>query len=67
MATIKELETQLESVNTRLARVQVSNSELRDEIVVLKNNYGVLVEQVSERLEAIHTRMIKLIKRFLLL
>ena len=59
MATIKELETQLESVNTRLARVQVSNSELRDEIVVLKNNYGVLVEQVS--------RMIKLIKRFLLL
>jgi|TARA_R110000782_G_scaffold97673_2_gene182674 septation ring formation regulator EzrA len=56
MATIKELETQLESVNTRLARVQVSNSELRDEIVVLKNNYGVLVEQVSERLEAIHTR-----------
>jgi len=56
MATIKELETQLESVNTRLARVQVSNSELRDEIVVLKTNYGVLVEQVSERLEAIHTR-----------
>ena len=56
MATIKELETQLESVNPRLARVQVSNSELRDEIVVLKNNYGVLVEQVSERLEAIHTR-----------
>ena len=56
MATIKELETQLENVNVRLARVQVSNSELRDEIVVLKNNYGVLVEQVSERLEAIHTR-----------
>ena len=56
MATIKELESQLENVNTRLARVQVSNSELRDEIVVLKNNYSVLVEQVSERLEAIHTR-----------
>lgn len=56
MATIKELETQLENVNVRLARVQVSNSELRDEIVVLKSNYGVLVEQVSERLEAIHTR-----------
>lgn len=56
MATVKELESQLEKVNTRLARVQASNSELRDEIVILKRNYGVLVEQVSERLEAIHTR-----------
>lgn len=56
MATIKELESRLEKVNERLAHVQVANSELRDEIVVLKNNYGVLVEQVSERLEAIHTR-----------
>jgi len=56
MATVKELESQLENVNARLTRVQTSNSELRDEIIVLKNNYSVLVEQVSERLEAIHTR-----------
>ena len=56
MATVKELESQLEKVSARLARVQASNSELRDEIVTLKHNYSVLVEQVSERLEAIHTR-----------
>jgi|15BtaG_2_1085339.scaffolds.fasta_scaffold02359_4 predicted nucleic acid-binding Zn-ribbon protein len=56
MATVKELESQLENVNARLTRVQASNSELRDEITSLKNNYSVLVEQVSRRLEAIHTR-----------
>ena len=56
MATVKDLESQLEKINARLSRMQASNSELRDEIITLKHNYGVLVEQVSERLEAIHTR-----------
>ena len=43
MATVKELESQLEKINARLSRMQASNSELRDEIVTLKHNYGVLV------------------------
>ena len=56
MATNKELETQVKALTQQVARVQASNSDLRDELVIMKNNYVKLVEQLTERLEAVHTR-----------
>lgn len=53
MATNKELEKQVKTLSERLSRVQSSNSQLRDELVVLKSNYNNLVSELSERLEAI--------------
>ncbi len=56
MATNKELQVKIVNLNERVARLQASNSELRDEMLVLKNNYTTLVKEVSERLEVIHNR-----------
>jgi predicted nucleic acid-binding Zn-ribbon protein len=52
--TNKQLETQVNTLSERVSRLQTSNSELRDELVVIKNNYTTLVKEVSQRLEAIH-------------
>tara|TARA_R110002074_G_scaffold400384_1_gene595751 strand:+ start:2929 stop:3114 length:186 start_codon:yes stop_codon:yes gene_type:complete len=54
MATNKQLETQVNTLSERVNRLQSSNSELRDELVVLKGNYTTLVNEMSQRLEAIH-------------
>ena len=54
MATNKQLETQVNTLSERVTRLQTSNSELRDELVVIKNNYTTLVDEMSQRLEAIH-------------
>jgi len=55
MATNKELEQQVKVLSERVARVQASNSEMRDEVVYLKRNYANLVDDMNARLEAIHT------------
>jgi predicted nucleic acid-binding Zn-ribbon protein len=52
--TNKQLETQVNTLSERVNRLQTSNSELRDELVVIKNNYTTLVSEMSQRLEAIH-------------
>lgn len=54
MATNKQLETQVNTLSERVNRLQSSNSELRDELVALKGNYTTLVNEMSQRLEAIH-------------
>ena len=54
MATNKQLETQVNTLSERVNRLQSSNSELRDELVVLKGNYTTLVNEMSQRLEVIH-------------
>ena len=54
MATNKQLETQVNSLSERVSRLQASNSELRDELVVIKSNYTTLVKEMSQRLELIH-------------
>tara|TARA_R110002049_G_scaffold274489_1_gene452416 strand:+ start:277 stop:462 length:186 start_codon:yes stop_codon:yes gene_type:complete len=54
MATNKQLETQVNTLSERVTRLQTSNSELRDELVVLKGNYTTLVNEMSQRLETIH-------------
>ena len=56
MATVKQLEAQVNKLSENVARLQTSNSELRDELVVVKNNYNTLVQEMSTRLEVIHNR-----------
>lgn len=63
MATTKELESQvstlLANVNELRATVETLKdavSQQRDEVVVLKKNYAILVEDMSTRLEIIHNR-----------
>jgi len=52
--TNKELETQVNTLSKRVASLQNSNSELRDELASIKNNYTTLVNEMSQRLEVIH-------------
>lgn len=47
---LEEKYTQLQS---RVAHVQASNSNLRDEVVALKRNYQSLVEGLNKRFETI--------------
>jgi len=56
MSTNKELETQVKNLNERVIRLQASNSNFKDELVILQHNYTRLVNQMNERLEAVHTR-----------
>lgn len=56
MVTNKELEVLVQDLSKQVNRLQVSNSELRDEVVVLKNNYTKLVNELTTRLEVIHNR-----------
>jgi peptidoglycan hydrolase CwlO-like protein len=56
MATVKQLEEQVSKLSENVSRLQTSNSELRDELVVVKNNYNTLVQEMSTRLEVIHNR-----------
>jgi len=52
--TDKQLETRVNALSERVTRLQTSNSELRDELVIIKNNYTTLVKEMSQRLEVIH-------------
>jgi len=52
--TNKQLETKVIALTESVTRLQVSNSDLRDELVSLKSNYATLVNEMSQRLEAIH-------------
>jgi len=56
MATNKELEILVQTLTERVDKVQRVNSELRDDMVVLKNNYSKLVQEMATRLEVIHNR-----------
>jgi len=56
MSTSKDLESQVSQLTARVNRLKESNSELRDEVFTLKSRYDTLVKEVSDRLEAIHTR-----------
>ena len=56
MATNKELEKLVQDLAESVNSLQVSNSNLRDDVVLLQHNYSKLVKEVSTRLEAIHGR-----------
>ena len=59
MATTKELTEQVEALQKRVTQLGVTNSKLLDEVTLLKSNYTVLVNEVSERLEAVQKRFRK--------
>tara|TARA_R100000455_G_C6158151_1_gene44508 strand:+ start:97 stop:276 length:180 start_codon:yes stop_codon:yes gene_type:complete len=59
MATTKELTQQVEALQKRVTQLGVTNSKLVDEVALLKNNYAILVDEVSERLEAVQKRFRK--------
>ena len=48
------VENQLNNFNNRLGKSHASTSSLRDEVSTLKNNYNILVKEMSTRLEVIH-------------
>ena len=50
------VETQFDELSQKVARLQATTSELRDEIALLKNNYNILVKELSERLEVVHKK-----------
>ena len=56
MSTNKELDVKVKQLNERVSKLQSSNSKLKDEILIMQNNYSRLVEQMNERLEAVHNR-----------
>jgi len=56
MSTDKELEQKVTKLTEDVQQLQHSNSDMRDEIAILKNNYTTLVSEISTRLEVIHTR-----------
>tara|TARA_Y100000114_G_C11497926_1_gene202943 strand:- start:283 stop:462 length:180 start_codon:yes stop_codon:yes gene_type:complete len=56
MATNKELTEQVTALEKRVAKLTKTNSHLLDEVVILKNNYTTLVNEVSQRFEAVQKR-----------
>ena len=59
MATTKELTEQVIALEKRIAQLSTTNSRLTDEVAILKHNYSNLVEDVSERFEAVAKRFQK--------
>tara|TARA_Y100000592_G_scaffold84259_1_gene134948 strand:+ start:353 stop:532 length:180 start_codon:yes stop_codon:yes gene_type:complete len=56
MATTKELTEQVTALQKRVAQLSKTNSQLLDEVTVLKKNYTTLVTEVSQRFEAVQKR-----------
>tara|TARA_R100000995_G_scaffold29518_1_gene13113 strand:- start:313 stop:492 length:180 start_codon:yes stop_codon:yes gene_type:complete len=59
MATTKELTEQVTALERRVAQLSSTNSQLLDEVTVLKKNYTTLVTEVSQRFEAVQKRFQK--------
>ena len=51
MATNKELEAQIKECDKRISALAAANSQLTDEVHVLRSNYNKLVEDMNKRLE----------------
>tara|TARA_Y100001938_G_scaffold146006_1_gene223919 strand:+ start:93 stop:272 length:180 start_codon:yes stop_codon:yes gene_type:complete len=56
MATTKELTEQVTALEKRVAQLSSTNSQLLDEVTILKKNYTTLVSEVSARFEAVQKR-----------
>tara|TARA_R110002124_G_scaffold256076_1_gene421723 strand:+ start:258 stop:446 length:189 start_codon:yes stop_codon:yes gene_type:complete len=59
MPTNKELENKVEQLEERIARVQSSNSRLRDDIVAIKSNYDRLVDGLNVRFEDLRANFLR--------
>ena len=56
MATTKELTEQVTALEKRVAQLSSTNSQLLDEVTILKKNYTTLVTEVSQRFQAVQKR-----------
>ena len=56
MATNKQLEKQVSALERRVTQLSTTNSQLLDEVTILKNNYSNLVKEVSQRFEVVQKR-----------
>ena len=56
MATNKQLEQQVTALEKRVSQLSSTNSQLLDEVIILKKNYTTLVTEVSERFAAVAKR-----------
>jgi len=59
MPTDKKLEQQVEKLTSQVNNLTNSNSQLLDEVAVLKNNYNRLVEDIGARLEVVHEKIFR--------
>ena len=59
MTTNKELETQVKDLTSRVSTLANANSQLTDEVYLLKNNYNNLVVDVNKRLEVVHNKIFR--------
>lgn len=59
MATKKDLDTQVNDLNSRVTQLATTNSNLIDEVAVLKQNYNKLVEDVNSRLKVVHDKLFR--------
>tara|TARA_R100001591_G_scaffold94532_1_gene100367 strand:- start:2553 stop:2732 length:180 start_codon:yes stop_codon:yes gene_type:complete len=56
MATTKELTEQVNALEKRVAQLTKTNSQLLDEVTVIKNNYTTLVNEIGQRFQAVQKR-----------
>jgi predicted secreted Zn-dependent protease len=53
----KALQQKVDKLTDQVSQLASSNSQLFDEVTILKNNYSRLVEDVSARLEVVHKKL----------
>ena len=56
MANTKELTEQVNALEKRVAQLTKTNSQLLDEVTVIKNNYTTLVNEIGQRFQAVQKR-----------
>tara|TARA_R100000426_G_C4813002_1_gene107248 strand:- start:645 stop:827 length:183 start_codon:yes stop_codon:yes gene_type:complete len=56
MATNKQLSEQVKTLENRITQLSKTNSQLLDEVAVLKKNYTTLVGEITERFQAVQKR-----------
>ena len=59
MANNKDLETWVRDFDARLSNLATTNSQLTDEVVILKKNYNRLVEDMNTRLKVVHENLFR--------
>tara|TARA_Y100001972_G_C7459096_1_gene234413 strand:- start:325 stop:507 length:183 start_codon:yes stop_codon:yes gene_type:complete len=56
MATNKQLEQKVATLQKQIAQLSMTNSKLLDEVAVLKNNHSALASEVSKGFEVVKKR-----------
>ena len=59
MATNKQLEEEIKECGKRISALAAANSQLTDEVLILKNNYSKLVKDIENRLERVSQKIFR--------